>query len=277
MSKMGCYWDVTEQTWNCAQGDEIPRFVKMACKVLTLTSLLLWERLAHCKNKTQSKNIFFFKKNPILSGYSDPVFHSASLSCLFYFLCLINVSTVLLIAFYHSCFIVLKLECLLNQFDIATVIKRVMIFPALLSWRNIKGRFIHPEVQYHLPSGKGKFYITERAAQFKNLDALYTELQRPFNFYYVLFIITLPFLTGYRPSFLLHFWSTSQRKEKFLSCCILQPCKRIRFSLYILKSGRVLFYFPNTCWYFFPTLITIIENYFRVVHHWYTARIPSTG
>lgn len=42
--------------------------------------------------------------------------------------CLINVSIVLLMSFYHFCFILLEAEHLLNQFDIATVIRHVMIF-----------------------------------------------------------------------------------------------------------------------------------------------------
>lgn len=42
--------------------------------------------------------------------------------------CLMNVSIVLLMSFYHFCFILLEVAHLLNQFDIATVIKHVMIF-----------------------------------------------------------------------------------------------------------------------------------------------------
>lgn len=42
--------------------------------------------------------------------------------------CLMNVSIVLLMSFYHFCFILLEIAHLLNQFDIATVIKHVMIF-----------------------------------------------------------------------------------------------------------------------------------------------------
>lgn len=155
-----------------------------------------------------------------------------------------------------------ELECRLNQFDIATVIKHVMISPPTLpSWSNIKGRFIHPSVQYYLPSGKGKFYITERAAKPKNSVASYADLQGYLIFiesclFFFLFLFDLDDLFSFHSSSTKHMHA---RQRDFLLTAVCNHYWRMKFQ-FIFSAGAFQSYVSNAPSYFLKKVLTAITK-----------------